>query len=65
MSKEKRLELANEIKQMSLGWNLSMRETMEEMLCHYYESTPVAWEQIAAEIESLTDEELFNRLCEL
>lgn len=65
MSKEKRLEVANEIKQLSLWWNLSMRETMEEMLCHYYESTPVAWEQVAAEIEPLTDEELFNKLCEL
>ena len=65
MSKEKRLEVANEIKQMSLAWNLSMRETMEEMLCHYYDSTPVAWEEVAAEFEPLTDEELFNKLCEL
>ena len=65
MSKAKRLEVANEIKQMSLAWNLSMRETMEEMLCHYYDSTPVAWEEVAAEIEPLTDEELFNKLCEL
>lgn len=38
MSKAKRLEVVNEIKQMSLAWNLSMRETMEEMLCHYYDS---------------------------
>jgi hypothetical protein len=65
MSTEKRLKLSKEIKEMSLWWNLSMRETMEEMLCHYYESTPVAWEQIATEIEPLTDEELFNKLCEL
>lgn len=65
MSKAKRLEVVNEIKQMSLAWNLSMRETMEEMLCHYYDSTPVAWEEVAAEIEPLTDEELFNKLCEL
>ena len=65
MSKAKRLELAKEIQEMSLWWNLSMRETMEEMLCHYYESTPIAWQQVAAEIESLTDEELFNKLCEL
>ena len=65
MSKTKRLELFKEIKEMSLWWNLSMRETMEEMLCHYYESTPIAWQQVAAEIETLTDEELFNRLCEL
>ena len=65
MNKAKRLELVKEIKEMSLWWNLSMRETMEEMLCHYYESTPIAWQQVAAEIETLTDEELFNRLCEL
>ena len=65
MSKAKRLEVVNEIKQMSLAWNLSMRETMEEMLCHYYDSTPVAWEEVAAEIEPLTDEELYNKLCEL
>ena len=52
MSKAKRLEVVNEIKQMSLAWNLSMRETMEEMLCHYYDSTPVAWEEVAAEIEA-------------
>ena len=65
MSKAKRLEVVNEIKQMSLAWNLSMRETMEEMLCHYYESTPIAWEQIVAEIEPLTDEELFNKLYNL
>ena len=65
MNKAKRLEVANEIKQMSLAWNLSMRETMEEMLCHYYDSTPVAWEVVAVEIEPLTDEELFNKLCEL
>jgi len=65
MSKEKRLEVANEIKQLSLAWNLSMRETMEEMLCHYCDSTPVAWEVVAVEIEPLTDEELFNKLCEL
>ena len=65
MSKAKRLEVVNEIKQMSLAWNLSMRETMEEMLCHYYDSTPVAWEEIAAEIEPLTDEEVFKKLCEL
>ena len=65
MSKAKRLEVVNEIKQLSLAWNLSMRETMEEMLCHYYDSTPVAWEEVAAEIEALTDEELFNKLCEL
>ena len=65
MSKAKRLEVVNEIKQMSLAWNLSMRETMEEMLCHYYDSTPVAWEEVAAEIEPLTDEELINKLCEL
>ena len=65
MSKAKRLEVVNEIKQMSLAWNLSMRETMEEMLCHYYDSTPVAWEAVAAEIEALTDDELFNKLCEL
>lgn len=65
MSKSKRMEMVKEIKQMSLAWNLSMRETMEEMLCHYYESTPVPWEEVAAEIEPLTDEELFNKLCEL
>ena len=65
MSKTKRLELAQEVKEMSLWWNLSMRETMEEMLCHYYESTPIAWEQIAAEIEPLTDEEIFNKLYNL
>ena len=65
MSNKKRLELAQEVKEMSLWWNLSMRETMEEMLCHYYDSSPVAWEEVAAEIEPLTDEELFNKLCEL
>jgi len=65
MSKSKRMELVKEMKQMSLAWNLSMRETMEEMLCHYYESTPVSWEEVAAAIEPLTDEELFNKLCEL
>ncbi len=31
MSKEKRLAFAKEVKELSLEWNFTMRETMEEL----------------------------------
>ncbi|MBQ8327776.1 MAG: hypothetical protein IJX86_11995 [Lachnospiraceae bacterium] len=65
MNLEIRNAVSKEIEELSLAWNLSRRETMEEMIYHYYDSTPIGVEQLEAEFYSLSDEELFNKLCEL
>lgn len=65
MNLEIRNAVLKEIEELSLVWNLSRRETMEEMICHYYESTPIGIEQLETEFFSLSDEELFDKLCEL
>ena len=46
--------------------NLEIRNAVsKEMIYHYYDSTPIGVEQLEAEFYSLSDEELFNKLCEL
>lgn len=65
MRKENRLSVLEQVKELSLEWDLSTRETMEEMVYQYFESTPISEEQLEAEFYSLNDEELLNKLCEL
>jgi len=65
MNTEIRNTISKEIEELSREWNLSHRETMEEMVSLYFVSTPIGIEQLEAEVFSLNDEELFNLLCEL
>ena len=65
MRKENRLSVLEQVKELSLEWDLSTRETMEEMVYLYFECTPISEEQLEAEFYSLNDEELLNKLCEL
>ena len=65
MNLEIRNAVSKEIEELSREWNLSHRETMEEMVSLYFVSTPIGIEQLEAEVFSLNDEELFNILCEL
>lgn len=65
MNLEIRKAVSKQIEELSLEWNLSRRETMEEMVSLYFVSTPIGIEQLEAEVFSLNDEELFNILCEL
>ena len=65
MNTEIRNTISKEIEELSREWNLSHRETMEEMVFLYFVSTPIGIEQLEAEVFSLNDEELFNLLCEL
>lgn len=65
MNTEMRNTISKEIEELSREWNLSHRETMEEMVSLYFVSTPIGIEQLEAEVFSLNDEELFNLLCEL
>lgn len=65
MNTEIRNAVSKQIEELSLEWNSSRRETMEEMVSLYFVSTPIGIEQLEAEVFSLNDEELFNLLCEL
>lgn len=65
MNTEIRNAVSKQIEELSQEWNLSRRETMEEMVSLYFVSTPIGIEQLEAEVFSLNDEELFNILCEL
>ena len=65
MNTEIRNAISKKIEELSLEWNSSRRETMEEMVSLYFVSTPIGIEQLEAEVFSLNDEELFNILCEL
>lgn len=65
MNLEIRKAVSKQIEELSLEWNLSRRETMEEMVSLYFVSTPIGIEQLEAEVFSLNDEELFTILCEL
>ena len=65
MNTEIRNAVSKQIEELSLEWNSSRRETMEEMVSLYFVSTPIGIEQLEAEVFCLNDEELFNLLCEL
>jgi hypothetical protein len=64
MSLEIRNAVVKEIEALSLAWNLSPRETMEELVCQFFVSTPIGQEQLEDEFFSLSDEALFNKICE-
>lgn len=59
------MHILNEVKELSIELNLSMKDTMLEMLCQFYESAGLEWESIKEEFLSLNEDELLNRLCEI
>lgn len=46
MNTEIRNAVSKQIEELSLEWNLSRRETMEEMVSLYFVSTPIGIEQL-------------------
>lgn len=60
-----KMQILNEVKELSIEWDLSMKDTMLEMLCQFYESAGFEWETIKEEFLSLNEDELLNRLREI
>ena len=59
------MQILDDVKELSVELNLSIKDTMLEMLCQFYESAGIEWEGIKGDFLSLSEEELLYRLQEM
>ena len=59
------MQILDEVKELSVELNLSIKDTILEMLCQFYESAGIEWACIKGDFLSLSEEELLYRLQEM